>query len=79
MEPRGSRRLPSVTYVDFELKKAWDVGSDGKVQLIGSVNNLFNENEITGVNTSVSTIAFGLPTSYQRPRSYEFGFRFTWR
>ena len=78
VEPRGSRRLPSAMNLDVEIRKGWDVGSDGNIQLIGSVFNVFKENAITGVNGNVNSATFELPTAFQAPRSYEFGVRFTW-
>jgi hypothetical protein len=77
VEPRGSRRLPGAMNLDVELRKAWDVGEKGKLQLIGSIFNLFKENEVTAQSGNINNL--GEVTAFQAPRSYEFGFRFTWQ
>ena len=62
--------------IDVELKKEWSVGEKGNLQLVGSIFNLTKENAITGISGNLASL--GDVTAYQRPRRYEFGFRFTW-
>lgn len=57
IEDRGSRRLPSATNLDFEVRKTWGLGdSQGKITLIASVANALSADSATGVNTNDSYI-----------------------
>jgi carboxypeptidase family protein/TonB-dependent receptor-like protein len=56
LEPRGSRRLPHLSQTDIQLQKDFDIGRF-KIGLIGSVQNLFNTETVTGVNGNPGTLA----------------------
>ena len=77
LDPRGSHRLPSVQQLDVEVRKSWNPGADVEITLIGSIENLFKENEITAVNET-DGIHWGETTAFQSPREYELGLRVTW-
>lgn len=52
VEARGSRRLPSLTTFDAEIRKSWSIKEKVDVSLIGTITNFFNFNSVTGVYTS---------------------------
>ena len=83
LEPRGSRRLPDFYRWDAQLQKDFVVGPV-RLGLIGSVFNILDtEIEIQrdgnvgdgGTVSDPTNERFNFATSWQRPRSYELGFR----
>jgi hypothetical protein len=83
LEPRGSRRLPDYYRWDAQLQKDINIGLV-RVGLIGSVFNIL-DTEIAiqrdgnvgegGTVDAPTNERFNFATSWQRPRSYEVGFR----
>jgi hypothetical protein len=83
LEPRGSRRLPDFYQWDVQLQKDFVFGPV-RFGIIGTVFNVLDtEIELTrdgsvgtGTLANPTNARFNLPTSWQRPRRYEAGFRF---
>jgi hypothetical protein len=83
LEPRGSRRLPDFYRWDAQLQKDFVVGPV-RLGLIGSVFNIL-DTEIPiqrdgnvgdgGTVDAPTNDRFNFSTAWQRPRSYEVGFR----
>jgi len=81
-EPRGSRRLDDFYQWDVQLQKDFVFGPL-RFGLIGSVFNVLDtEIELTrdgsvgaGTLAAPTNARFNFPTSWQRPRRYEAGFR----
>jgi hypothetical protein len=83
VEPRGSRRLPDFYRWDLQLEKYFGLGPI-RVGVIGAVFNVLDTEIATAIDGNVgaggtvdapTNARFGFPTTYQRPRSYEAGFR----
>jgi outer membrane receptor protein involved in Fe transport len=77
LEPRGSRDANNQYQLDLQLSKGFTIGPVRTV-LIGSVYNVFSNEQPTGVCTRISgcgDIEMGEPTDWQTPRRYEVGFR----
>ncbi|MEO8432406.1 MAG: TonB-dependent receptor [Acidobacteriota bacterium] len=73
--PRGTDRTAVFNQLDLQLEKAFRFGRYS-VSLIGSVFNLNNsEQPLTYFTSSDSPATLRTPLSFQRPRSYEVGFR----
>ena len=83
LEPRGSRRLPDFYRWDAQLQKDFPIGPV-RVGLIGAVFNIL-DTEIAiqrdsnvgdgGTIEEPTNPRFNFATAWQRPRSYELGFR----
>ena len=83
LEPRGSRRLPHFYRWDAQLQKDFPVGPV-RIGIIGAVFNILNT-EIAiqrdgnvgdgGTIDDPTNPRFNFATAWQRPRSYELGFR----
>ncbi len=84
VEPRGNRDANSNYQLDLQLSKGFHIGQAVRIVLIGSVFNLFSNQEVTQVCSSINGCtdvngdfaATGGPTNWQTPRRYEVGFRF---
>jgi hypothetical protein len=80
VEPRGNREGPDDAW-NLDLQVSWGLplGST-RIELIGSVFNVFSNEDITGVCTSINGCGsagdLGDATSWRTPRRYEVGFRF---
>lgn len=78
VEPRGSRKGNETYNVDFQLSKGFTFGPI-RAQLIGSVNNLLNDEQVIErcdrVTGCGGGIGFTDPENYSTPRRYEAGFR----
>ena len=70
LEPRGSRRLPSLRTMSTDVQKKFDFGP-AALSLIGTITNLLNDNAVTRRNATTDADEI-----YQRPRAYELGLRF---
>jgi outer membrane receptor protein involved in Fe transport len=83
IEARGSRRANENYGLNVDLRKAFQVGDDLRFELIATVNNVFDDEQVTAVCEDLEgcggTIDLGDPTTFGRPRSYEAGFRVTFR
>jgi len=83
LEPRGSRRLPDYYRWDAQLQKDFVIGQV-RLGVVGSVFNILNT-EIAiqrdgnvgdgGTVDDPTNPRFNFATAWQRPRSYELGFR----
>ena len=83
LEPRGSRRLPDYYRWDAQLQKDFPIGPV-RLGIIGAVFNILNT-EIAiqrdgnvgdeGTVDEPTNPRFNFATAWQRPRSYELGFR----
>lgn len=83
LEPRGSRRLPDFYRWDAQLQKDFPIGPL-RVGIIGAVFNIL-DTEIAiqrdgnvgdgGTIDEPANPRFNFATAWQRPRSYELGFR----
>ena len=60
--PRNSITLPARKNVDFRYSRQFGVGGDRKFELIAEVKNLFNTEQRSGVNATVSVDTAGNPT-----------------
>jgi hypothetical protein len=80
LAPRGSLRANSNSELDLEIRKGFRIG-DVRLQLIGTVINVFNAEQVTGVCEtnndwgSCGSTLFGQATTWQTPRRFEAGFR----
>jgi hypothetical protein len=77
LEPRGSREANNNYQLDLQLSKGFTIGR-ARLVLIGSVYNIFSDEQPWGVCTHISgcgDIEMGDPTNWQTPRRYELGFR----
>ena len=83
LEPRGSRRLPDFYRWDAQLQKNFPIGPV-RIGLIGAVFNILDteiaiaRDENVGDGGTVEEPVnprFNFATAWQRPRSYELGFR----
>jgi len=84
VEPRGSREADSLYQLDLQLSKGFRVGESLRLVLIGSVFNVFSNEQATAVCNSINNcgapgaadpILLGDATNWQIPRRYEIGFR----
>jgi hypothetical protein len=89
VEPRGSRRASSNYQLDLEARKGFDLGPVN-AQLIATVLNVLDDERGTSVCEDVvegaggaleaacgAGIEVGDPLTFQQPRRYEAGVRFT--
>ena len=77
LEPRGTRRLPSLTMVDVRVSKAVALGGLGRVELLMDLLNTFNQATEEGLATdNLYSQNFGRPTVYVDPRRVMLGARF---
>ncbi|HZI65898.1 MAG TPA: TonB-dependent receptor plug domain-containing protein, partial [Thermoanaerobaculia bacterium] len=83
LEPRGSRRLPDFYRWDAQLQKDFPIGPV-RIGLIGAVFNILDteiaiqRDENVGDGGTIdepTNPRFNFATAWQRPRSYELGFR----
>jgi hypothetical protein len=76
LEPRGTRRLPSLTMLDVRLSKTVALGGLGRVELLMDVLNAFNQDTEEGLATdNLYSPNFGQPTVYVDPRRVMLGAR----
>ncbi|MEJ2189406.1 MAG: TonB-dependent receptor [Acidobacteriota bacterium] len=77
LEPRGSREANSNYQLDLQLTKGFQIGQT-RLELIGSVFNVFNSEQPTAVCSHISGCGqyeMGEPGEWQIPRRYEAGLR----
>jgi hypothetical protein len=75
LEPRGTRRLPSLAMVDVRVSKAVPLGR-ARVELLMDVLNAFNRTTEEGLATdNLYAANFGQPTVFVDPRRVMFGAR----
>ena len=83
LEPRGSRRLPDFYRWDAQLQKDFPIGPV-RIGIIGAVFNILDteiaiqRDENVGDGGTIdepTNPRFNFATAWQRPRSYELGFR----
>lgn len=80
LAPRGSLRANSNSELDLEVRKGFRIG-DVRLQLIGTVINVFNKEQVSAVCETdaawgnCSPYLFGQATNWQTPRRFEAGFR----
>ncbi len=79
-EPRGSRRFAKAYGMDLQVAKGFDFGDRLRLELIGAVYNVLNDEQPTGVCTRVEGCAGGFKlhetSSWSSPQRYEAGVRF---
>ena len=79
VDPRGSNRMTVKHNLDLELKKEIRIIPRFSVTPIFSVLNVFNDETPNTYGTSVaSPTTLRQPTAWDRPRSYQVGFRMDW-
>jgi hypothetical protein len=70
--PANAFQMPSTVNIDLRLEKGFQIWERAKFTLTGDAFNLFNHNNVTGVDTQIYTISgttlnfnphFGVPTS----------------
>jgi hypothetical protein len=71
VEPRGTTRLPSVTLVDFNLRKIFRM-KQRSIEPVFEVHNVFNANAIQDRNTVLGP-AYGVVGNILRGRMLKFG------
>jgi hypothetical protein len=89
VEPRGSRRANESHQLDLEVRKGFALGPL-EAQVIATVLNVFGEEQATSVCEDViagaggeleaacgAGLEIGDPLTFQQPRRYEAGLRFT--
>ena len=76
LEPRGTRRLPSLTMLDVRVSKTVPLGGLGRVELLMDVLNAFNQATEEGLATdNLYSPNFGQPTVFVDPRRVMLGAR----
>ena len=76
LEPRGTRRLPSLTMLDVRVSKTVALGGLGRVELLMDVLNAFNQATEEGLATdNFYSQNFGQPTVFVDPRRVMLGVR----
>jgi hypothetical protein len=79
LEPRGNRDGHDAYGVDLQVSKGFTLANRFRFVLIGTVENTFSNEYVTGVCSSISgcgDFETGEPTTWRLPRRYEVGFRF---
>jgi hypothetical protein len=88
--PRNSLVLPSRKNLDFRYSRRFRIQGDMAAEIIAEVKNLFNTEQVSGVNATIATNAQGIPTGtlptsadqltptggYEQ-RQFQLGFKFT--
>jgi hypothetical protein len=82
VEPRGSQKANANYQLDLQVSKGFTIGRT-RLVLIGTVLNALDDDEITGICSSVSGctntdgdhVDTGGPTDWQTPMRFELGFR----
>jgi hypothetical protein len=88
--PRNSLNLPSRKNLDFRYSRRFRIQGDMAAEIIAEVKNLFNTEQVSGVNATIATNAQGIPTGtlptsadqltptggYEQ-RQFQLGFKFT--
>jgi hypothetical protein len=76
LEPRGTRRLPSLTMLDVRVSKTLRLAGLGRVELLMDVLNTFNQSREEGLATdNLYSPNFGQPTVFVDPRRMMLGAR----
>jgi hypothetical protein len=76
LEPRGTRRLPSLTMLDVRVSKTVVLGGLGRVEFLMDVLNAFNQATEEGLATdNFFSTNFGQPTVFVDPRRVMLGAR----
>lgn len=80
LEPRGTRRLPSLTMLDLRVSKTLTLGGVGRVELLMDVLNAFNQATEEGLATdNLYSQNFGQSTIFVDPRRVMLGVRLNLR
>jgi hypothetical protein len=87
--PRNSLNLPARKNVDFRYSRRIGIQGSMAAEIIAEVKNIFNTEQVSGVNATVTTNAAGVPTvalptsgSQLQPtggyeqRQFQLGFKF---
>jgi hypothetical protein len=86
LEPRGSRRLDSESYLDLRVEKLFNVKDFGRLSVFADIQNVFNASTVTAVNARYPNIsvagydqpiAFEGPTAIVEPRRFLLGARWS--
>jgi hypothetical protein len=75
-EPRDSRRIKTLKYLDFRISKFFVIDQKHHLEVIGDFFNLFNANAITQVNANTGA-DFGKALSILGPRVFRIGARYS--
>ena len=78
-EPRGSREGADYAWLDLQFSKGFRIGPT-HLDLIVSVLNAFSQEQVMGICDMVrgcGEFELGEPVSWEDPRRWEVGFRFT--
>jgi len=76
LEPRGTRRLSSQTFVDVRLSKSISVGTARRIELLVDVLNALNDTAEEAIATdNIASANFGQPTAFVDPRRAMLGVR----
>jgi hypothetical protein len=76
LEPRGTRRLSSLTLVDVRVSKTVPFEGVGRIELLADVLNVFNASTEEGLATdNLFSPNFGQPTVFVDPRRVMLGVR----
>jgi hypothetical protein len=85
LEPRGSRRLPTLVQLDLRIEKSFALGT-GRLGVFADVINLFDASTPVSAQARVPSatipgiedpVAFGAPTSILPARQAVLGARFS--
>jgi hypothetical protein len=80
LDPRGTRRLPSLTMLDVRVSKTLTFGGFGRVELLIDVLNAFNQVTEEGLATdNLYSQNFEQPTVFVDPRRVMLGVRLNLR
>ena len=86
LEPRGSRRLDSESYLDLRIEKIFNIASGGRIAVYADIQNVFNEGTVLSKNARWPNvaiagyddpIAFDAPQSLVAPRRFLLGARWS--
>jgi hypothetical protein len=75
---RGIIEGPSTKRVDLAISKNFRFSENMRLQLRAEAFNLFNWTNFNGLQTNVTSAAFGDVTSVRDPRTMQFGVKFYW-
>jgi hypothetical protein len=72
VEPRGTTRLPSLTLVDFNLRKVLPTTKNRSIEPVFEVHNVFNVATVQSRNTTLGP-SYGAVANISRGRLVKFG------
>jgi hypothetical protein len=73
-EPRDSRDFDTITYMDLRVAKFFDLGGGHRIEVMGDLFNVFNNNVVTNQNVNTGG-SFQGPISILGPRVFRIGAR----